>query len=157
MADFQQGRQVVVDRLKRRLSNYRHNHNSVTNRYDNCFDQLNNDQQKQTILLKQRHIESKAKKANKKTTEHKKQDNSSLLATMGVSDNTGHLFVLYAIFILSFKWADVMNTVYLCKLLHITLLQTGRVLLHINVNFFSLLHLTVHCLSYVLANPSLPK
>lgn len=84
MADFQQGRQVVVDRLKRRLGHYRQNHNSVTSRFDTSIQTLYTDQQKQTILLKQRHIESKAKKTNKKTNDNKKQDNSSLLATMGV-------------------------------------------------------------------------
>lgn len=94
MADFQQGRQVVVDRLKRRLGHYRHNHNSVTSRYDTSIETLYTDQQKQTILLKQRHIESKAKKTNKKNTDNKKQDNSSLLATMGVS-----LTVLWSLFL----------------------------------------------------------
>lgn len=85
MADLQD-RQVVFDRLKRRLSNYRHNHNSVTQRYDTSIDLVYSSEQKQTSILKQRHIESKAKKSNKKTTDNKKQDNSSLLATMGVSN-----------------------------------------------------------------------
>ncbi|ROT69990.1 hypothetical protein C7M84_011736 [Penaeus vannamei] len=84
MADLQD-RQVVFDRLKRRLSNYRHNHNSVTQRYDTSIDLVYSSEQKQTSILKQRHIESKAKKSNKKTTDNKKQDNSSLLATMGQS------------------------------------------------------------------------
>ncbi|KAK8743950.1 hypothetical protein OTU49_000928, partial [Cherax quadricarinatus] len=85
MADYQQNRQYVVDRLKRRLVHYRQVHNNVTSRFDSSIETLCTDQEKQTLLYRQKHIESKAKKTNKKTTETKKQDNSSLLATMGQS------------------------------------------------------------------------
>lgn len=90
MADFQQGRQTVVDRLKRRLNNYR-NHNTVSNHhFEATVDAIYGDQHKQTLLLKQRHIESKVKKNTKK--DNKKQD-QSLLSAMGVSN--GRIFFSY--------------------------------------------------------------
>ena len=82
MADLQ-NKQVIVDRLKRRLGQYRANHNSLNSHFDSAATNLYSEQQKQTSLLRQRHIENKSKNKAKKSD--KKQDHNLLLSNMGVS------------------------------------------------------------------------
>ena len=66
MADLQ-NKQIVVDRLKRRLGTYRTNHSSINNHFQATVDNLYSTEHKNTLLLKQRLIEQKAKKNQKKS------------------------------------------------------------------------------------------
>lgn len=82
MADYQQGHQGVVDRLKRRITNYRVEHNSVARHHETTFPTVFEAENKRTLSLKQRHVEAKNKKSNKK--DNKKIDTPPL-TNMGVS------------------------------------------------------------------------
>lgn len=62
-------RQAVVDRLRRRIELYRRHHNATLPRYEQAASAVYEDQRQETLLLKQRYLESKAKKA--KRSEHK--------------------------------------------------------------------------------------
>ncbi|KAF2365231.1 Neurogenic mastermind-like N-terminal [Trinorchestia longiramus] len=66
MADLQQGRQVVVDRLKRRISQYRVEHNSRGTHLDTTYQAAYETEHKRTLSLNQRQIESKNKKSTSK-------------------------------------------------------------------------------------------
>lgn len=80
MADYQQGRQLVVDRLKRRVDSYRTEHNNVANHLDRTYPVAFEQEHRRTLSLKQRHVEAKNKKNNKKD---KKLETP--LSNMGVS------------------------------------------------------------------------
>lgn len=69
-----QRRQTVVDRLRRRIEQYRRHQSSCLPRYDN-LDSLLDQRRKDTLELRQRFLEAKAKKANKKG-DHKNKDTS---------------------------------------------------------------------------------
>ncbi|XP_077558605.1 uncharacterized protein LOC144174060 [Haemaphysalis longicornis] len=62
-------RQAVVDRLRRRIELYRRHHNATLPRYEQTASAVCENQRQETLLLKQRYLESKAKKA--KRSEHK--------------------------------------------------------------------------------------
>ena len=83
MADFQPGRQVVVDRLKRRMSSYRTEHNTGQHHIDANCEAVYETEQKRTHSLKQRHIEAKNKKNNTK-----KDKKLEPISNMGVSAYT---------------------------------------------------------------------
>lgn len=86
MGDFEQGRQAIVDRLKKRLNYYRAHSIANHNHLEATASAIYSDENKQTALLKQRFIESKSKK-NSKKSDHRKQDSSSnsSLSTVNVS------------------------------------------------------------------------
>lgn len=80
MADYQQqGRQVVVDRLKRRITQYRTDHNNISTHLEATFPTVFEAEHKRTLSLKQRHIESKQKKNGNK------KDKKDTISNMGVS------------------------------------------------------------------------
>lgn len=68
-------RQAVVDRLRRRFELYRRHHNSTLPRYEGAANAVYEEQRQETLILKQRYLESKAKKAKK--NEHKSLKDSS--------------------------------------------------------------------------------
>ena len=55
----------------------------MNNRFDTSIELVYNQEQQHTSILKQRHIESRAKKQKK--TDNKSKDSDRILATMGVS------------------------------------------------------------------------
>ncbi|XP_076362766.1 uncharacterized protein LOC143253199 isoform X1 [Tachypleus tridentatus] len=71
-------RQAVVDRLRRRIELYRRNQNGNLIRYDQTLNGWNLQQRQDTLLLKQRYLETKAKKA-------KKSDSKATKDGLGVS------------------------------------------------------------------------
>ena len=73
-------RQAVVDRLRRRIESYRRRQSECIPRFDQSFNGLCEQNIQETLVLKQRFLESKAKRAAKKTD--KKQDNSNNLHTV---------------------------------------------------------------------------
>ncbi|KAK3100381.1 hypothetical protein FSP39_019054 [Pinctada imbricata] len=58
-------RKDVFDRLRRRLELYRRHRNCGSSRYDNAINTIYEQQQKDTIIQRQRWLDSKAKKASK--------------------------------------------------------------------------------------------
>ncbi|GBN02617.1 hypothetical protein AVEN_179871-1 [Araneus ventricosus] len=64
-------RQTVVDRLKRRFDLYRRHQNDCVPRYEQAANCLYENQRQDTIVLKQRFLESKAKKAKSKNDHHR--------------------------------------------------------------------------------------
>lgn len=64
-------RQTVVDRLKRRFELYRKHQNACLPRFEQAANSLYESQRQDTILLKQRFLESKAKKAKSKSDHHR--------------------------------------------------------------------------------------
>ncbi|XP_077518956.1 uncharacterized protein LOC144128979 [Amblyomma americanum] len=83
-------RQAVVDRLRRRIELYRRHHNAVLPRQGQANSAVSEDQRQETLLLKQRYLESKAKKAKK--SEHKTlKDTSGAAATSSADSHKNHL------------------------------------------------------------------
>ncbi|KYN22818.1 Neurogenic protein mastermind [Trachymyrmex cornetzi] len=60
-------RQAIVDRLRRRLESYRRRQNDCIPRFDQSFNGLCEQNIQDTLVLKQRFLESKAKRQAKKT------------------------------------------------------------------------------------------
>ncbi|XP_050038799.2 uncharacterized protein [Dermacentor andersoni] len=58
-------RQAVVDRLRRRIELYRRHHNATLPRFEQAANAVYEDQRQETLLLKQRYLESKVKKTKK--------------------------------------------------------------------------------------------
>ncbi|KAK8768506.1 hypothetical protein V5799_018043 [Amblyomma americanum] len=86
-------RQAVVDRLRRRIELYRRHHNAVLPRQGQANSAVSEDQRQETLLLKQRYLESKAKKAKK--SEHKTlKDTSGAAATSSADSHKNHLQVM---------------------------------------------------------------
>ena len=73
-------RQAVVDRLRRRIESYRRRQSDCIPRFDQSFNGICEQNIQDTLLLKQRFLESKAKRAAKKTD--KKQDSANSLHTV---------------------------------------------------------------------------
>lgn len=63
-------RQTVVERLKRRFDLYRKHQNACLPRYEQAENGLYEAQRQETLLLKQRYLESKAKKAKNNKSDH---------------------------------------------------------------------------------------
>ncbi|XP_017298153.2 neurogenic protein mastermind-like [Diaphorina citri] len=59
-------RQAVVDRLRRRIENYRRHQSDCVPRYDHSFNGLVERDIQETLLLKQKYLESKAKRSKNK-------------------------------------------------------------------------------------------
>lgn len=57
----------VIERLKKRIGNYRQHHTVCSPRFDHTFDGACKQQSIETGLLQKRYVENKAKKAAKKT------------------------------------------------------------------------------------------
>lgn len=83
----------VLDRLRRRIDNYRKRHDESVPRYDNTISSQNLQQKQETCLLKQKFIEASARKKSAKKSEKKQH-----------SENTGSSCVrnIYLIYIISF-------------------------------------------------------
>ncbi|KAG8248973.1 hypothetical protein J6590_031000 [Homalodisca vitripennis] len=81
-------KQVVVDRLRRRIEGYRRHQSDCIPRYNQAFTGLVEQNIQDTLVLKQRYLESKSKRAAKKT-EKKIPDNplQSLHAVAGTEEN----------------------------------------------------------------------
>lgn len=73
-------KQAVVDRLRRRLESYRRRQSDCIPRFDQSFNGICEQNIQETLVLKQRFLESKAKRAAKKTD--KKQESSNTLHTV---------------------------------------------------------------------------
>lgn len=82
-------RQAVVDRLRRRIELYRRHHNATLPRYEQAANAIYEDQRQETLLLKQRYLESKTKKAKK--NEHKSLKDSSGAAATSSADSHKNL------------------------------------------------------------------
>lgn len=82
-------RQAVVDRLRRRIESYRRRQSDCIPRFDQSFNGICEQNIQETLVLKQRFLESKAKRAAKKTD--KKDSASSLhtVSTKHVQSNWG--------------------------------------------------------------------
>ncbi|XP_002433960.3 mastermind-like protein 1 [Ixodes scapularis] len=76
-------RQAVVDRLRRRIELYRRHHSATLPRYDDSANDVYEEQRQETLMLKQRYLESKAKKAKK--NEHKALKESASSGAAGSS------------------------------------------------------------------------
>ncbi|KAK0091296.1 hypothetical protein PV326_003450, partial [Microctonus aethiopoides] len=75
-------RQAVVDRLRRRLENYRRHATDCIPRYDQSFTGAREQNSQDTLILKQRYLENKPKKPPKKTD--KKPNESISLSNVQV-------------------------------------------------------------------------
>ena len=75
--------QEICNRLQRRMQTYRNISNASAQLYDSSIEEIYNGQNKQTMILKQRYVESKSKKSTKKSTEKKQE--SSLMGNISVS------------------------------------------------------------------------
>lgn len=67
-------RQAVVDRLRRRIENYRKHQSDCVPRFNQAFNGIVEQNVQDTMALKQRYLENKSKRAAKKT-EKKIPDN----------------------------------------------------------------------------------
>lgn len=66
MGDFSSPkRRDVVERLRRRFDIYRRHQNKSATRYDNTINSLYERERQETLLLRERWLQSKAKKASK--------------------------------------------------------------------------------------------
>ncbi|GFG38391.1 hypothetical protein Cfor_12425, partial [Coptotermes formosanus] len=72
-------RQAVFDRLRRRIEGYRRRQSDCIPRFDQSFNGICEQNIQETLVLKQRFLESKAKRAAKKTD--KKQESANTLHT----------------------------------------------------------------------------
>ena len=68
-------RQAVVDRLRRRIENYRRRQTDLVPKFDQTFDVLCEQNTQDTLVLKQRYLDTKARKQAKKTD--KKQNDAT--------------------------------------------------------------------------------
>jgi mastermind-like protein len=71
--------QAVLDRLRRRIENYRQHHNESIPRFEHTTNGLNEQQKNDTLLLKQRYLENKAKKSQKNK---EKKDGSGVTVSL---------------------------------------------------------------------------
>lgn len=69
-------KQAVVDRLRRRIESYRRHQNDCVPRFDHSFNGVVEQNVQDTLLLKQRFLENKAKRTVKKS-EKKPVDSSA--------------------------------------------------------------------------------
>lgn len=89
-------RQAVVDRLRRRIESYRRRQTDCIPRFDQSFNGLCEQNIQDTLVLKQRYLESKAKRQAKKTD--KKQSDPVGLSSVHV---VSHLLYLFSLLCLS--------------------------------------------------------
>ncbi|XP_039294666.1 neurogenic protein mastermind [Nilaparvata lugens] len=68
-------RQAVVDRLRRRIENYRRHSSGCVPKFDQTFNSLVEQNFQDTLVLKQRFLENKAKRAAKKTDKKTPENN----------------------------------------------------------------------------------
>ncbi|KYN06869.1 Neurogenic protein mastermind [Cyphomyrmex costatus] len=93
-------RQAIVDRLRRRLESYRRRQNDCIPRFDQSFNGLCEQNIQDTLMLKQRFLESKAKRQAKKTD--KKQNDPIGLSNVHMV-RLFHLFHSLAVFFILFR------------------------------------------------------
>lgn len=86
-------RQAVVDRLRRRIEIYRRRQSDCVPRFDQSFSNVCEQQNQETSILQKRYLESKAKRAAKKT--EKKQPDNVLASNLQSSVHVvSRLFVI---------------------------------------------------------------
>ena len=86
-------RQAVVDRLRRRIESYRRRQSDFIPRFDQSFNGICEQNIQETLVLKQRFLETKAKRAVKKTD--KKQESANTLHTVRTcAVKSGHFLPL---------------------------------------------------------------
>ena len=90
-----QPKQGALDRLKRRMENYRDMQSNRLPQYDQTMSQINVQQMQETKVLRQKFLESKAKKPNKKSSssssaEKLKQDMNAMSNMNGMMQYHGH-------------------------------------------------------------------
>ena len=90
-------RQAVVDRLRRRIENYRRHQNDCIPRFDQSFNGAVEQNIQDTLVLKQRFLESKAKRAakksDKKPSDSSTQSNVHSLPVGGFHKLISHIFL----------------------------------------------------------------
>ena len=91
-------RQAVVDRLRRRITNYRRRQTDCIPRFDQSFNGLCEQNIQDTLVLKQRFLESKAKRQAKKT-DKKQNENVGLSSVHVVSHTDYSSFSFFHLFI----------------------------------------------------------
>lgn len=69
---------AVTERLKRRISSYRKHHEDCGPRFEHTVNGLNDQQKQETLALRQRFLESKSKKAAKKSDKNKDGTSNSV-------------------------------------------------------------------------------
>lgn len=79
-------RQAVVDRLRRRIEQYRRHHNATLPRHEAAANAIYEEQHQDTLMLKQRYLESKAKKAKKNDHKTVKDSSSAGSSTSAAAD-----------------------------------------------------------------------
>lgn len=94
-------RQAVVDRLRRRIELYRRHHSATLPRYDDSANDVYEEQRQETLMLKQRYLESKAKKAKKNEHKALKESASSGAAGSSSTDSQKNM-LLVSSFLLGF-------------------------------------------------------
>ena len=72
-----QPKQGALDRLKRRMENYREMQSNRLPQYDQTMSQINVQQMQETKVLRQKFLESKAKKPNKKSSSSSSSNSSA--------------------------------------------------------------------------------
>lgn len=70
-----------LERLKKRMGNYRHHHTECGPRFDQTFNGACEQQSVETVILQKRFLENKAKKAAKKA-DKKQPENASLAGNL---------------------------------------------------------------------------
>lgn len=70
-----------IERLKKRVGNYRQHHHECRPRFDQSFTGACEQQSVETVILQKRFLENKAKKAAKKA-DKKQPENSSLAGNL---------------------------------------------------------------------------
>lgn len=82
-----------IERLKKRVGNYRHHHHECRPRFDQSFTGACEQQSHETVILQQRFLENKAKKAAKKA-DKKQPENSSLAGNLQGSIHVVSIFII---------------------------------------------------------------
>lgn len=119
----QDKRQTVVDRLKRRLEVYRRHQGSCLPRYDQAANGLYDAQRQETLLLKQRFLEAKAKKS-RRNDHHSRNTTSS---EQGQRNST----VVCLIFFLQIKRNKYIFNTWQNSFVSLKSLLFSRLLIHI--------------------------
>lgn len=94
-------RRDVFERLRRRIDFYKRHHNNTSARYDNNINSLYERERQESLLLRDRWLQSKAKKASKSKKDSSAGEHRNLGLTVSNTKNPSNSFCVVT-FLLTF-------------------------------------------------------
>lgn len=83
--------QALVERLRRRFEKYRSRHDECVPRFEHTTNGLSDQHKQETFILRQRYLDSKAKKTGKKSDKSNKHHHNSNSNNQSAQDGNGGL------------------------------------------------------------------